>query len=282
MCIYLLTFKTVSTDDYWRYFPRMYPIFAPTPPATPFPPPPYTLPGGFTTDNPIVVDFPLRGQWFAPNTPGKRVPSHGTDVLGERYAYDFMGLAPDLTKMKYFRQSVLCYFLLGARLSDYYGWGQPIYSATDGVVVTAADGCPERDPVLLRDLGVLLPRVRGVSGRRLAYRPRRHPRADRAHPEITPPPAPPLKGEGKIYLFLMGVRCLAAHAHQKKKIPLPLGRGAGGMGENRVKGTNYSPLTYFPNHSIMALLAYCRITGRPLIDPPCGLPGKRTISVIQP
>lgn len=126
-------------------------------PATPFPPPPYTLPGGFTTDNPIVVDFPLRGQWFAPNTPGKRVPSHGTDVLGERYAYDFMGLAPDLTKMKCFRQSVLCYFLLGARLSDYYGWGQPIYSATDGVVVTAADGCPERDPVLLlRDLGVLL------------------------------------------------------------------------------------------------------------------------------
>jgi hypothetical protein len=29
-------------------------------------------------DTPVVVEFPLRGEWTAPNTPGKKVPSHGT------------------------------------------------------------------------------------------------------------------------------------------------------------------------------------------------------------
>jgi len=37
----------------------------------------------------IIVDFPLRGEWVAPNTPGSKVPSHGTDQLGQRYAFDF-------------------------------------------------------------------------------------------------------------------------------------------------------------------------------------------------
>ena len=33
-----------------------------------------------------VVDFPLRGErWVAVNAPGDRIPSHGTDQLGQRY-----------------------------------------------------------------------------------------------------------------------------------------------------------------------------------------------------
>lgn len=40
--------------------------------------------------NPIVVGFPLRGEWYAPNTPGSKIPSHGTNRLGSRYAYDFI------------------------------------------------------------------------------------------------------------------------------------------------------------------------------------------------
>ena len=39
---------------------------------------------------PIVVGFPLRGEWYAPNTPGSKIPSHGTNRLGSRYAYDFI------------------------------------------------------------------------------------------------------------------------------------------------------------------------------------------------
>lgn len=39
---------------------------------------------------PIIVKFPLRGEWLSPNTPGTKVPSHGTDRFGTRYAYDFI------------------------------------------------------------------------------------------------------------------------------------------------------------------------------------------------
>ncbi len=38
----------------------------------------------------MIVEFPLRGDWIAPNTPGHRVPSHGTDIFGQTYAYDFL------------------------------------------------------------------------------------------------------------------------------------------------------------------------------------------------
>jgi hypothetical protein len=37
-------------------------------------------------DRPIVVRFPLRGEWTVERTPAHRIPSHGTDVLGMRYA----------------------------------------------------------------------------------------------------------------------------------------------------------------------------------------------------
>ena len=40
-------------------------------------------------NTPVIVDFPLRGEWMSPNTPGTRVPSHGTNRFGTRYAYDF-------------------------------------------------------------------------------------------------------------------------------------------------------------------------------------------------
>lgn len=106
---------------------------------------------------PIVVEFPLRGEWFTPNTPGKRIPSHGTDMLGQRYAYDFVRPAPGTRSMRFYRHSPLRYLLLGARLRECYGWGQPIYSPVSGTVVIAQDGWPERDPVhLVRDLTVLL------------------------------------------------------------------------------------------------------------------------------
>lgn len=102
---------------------------------------------------PVVVDFPLRGEWVAPNTPGTRVPSHGTDRFGETYAYDFVGVDPDSRKMRYYKPSLLQYALFGIRLQDYYGWGRPIYASTAGIVVQAEDGWPERNPVnLVRDV----------------------------------------------------------------------------------------------------------------------------------
>ena|GEM_PF-2671872 len=38
-------------------------------------------------DDPVVVEFPLRGEgWMAVTTPAARTPSHGVDMLGQRYA----------------------------------------------------------------------------------------------------------------------------------------------------------------------------------------------------
>lgn len=96
---------------------------------------------------PVVVDFPLRGVWIAPNTPGKRVPSHGTDMLGQRYAFDFVAIDGRSRGARFYRPSPLHYLLLGVRLRDCFGWGQPIFSPVAGTVVQAEDGWPERNPV---------------------------------------------------------------------------------------------------------------------------------------
>lgn len=110
---------------------------------------------------PVVVEFPLRGEWVAPNTPGTRIPSHGTDVLGQKYAFDFVGVEPGARELRYYRVSPLRYLLLGAQLHEYYGWGRPIYAATEGVVVQAEDGMPERNPVhLLRDMAMVYSNTR--------------------------------------------------------------------------------------------------------------------------
>ena len=41
-------------------------------------------------EKPVIVEFPLRGEWMAPNTPGTKVPSHGTEQLAQKYAFDFL------------------------------------------------------------------------------------------------------------------------------------------------------------------------------------------------
>ena len=108
-----------------------------------------------------IVDFPLRGEWIAPNTPGKKVPSHGTDMLGERYAYDFVRVDLGSRPIRFYRPSPLHYVVLGVHLQDCLGWGQPIFSVTAGVVVQAEDGWPERDPIHpARDLALRLKHAR--------------------------------------------------------------------------------------------------------------------------
>jgi hypothetical protein len=110
---------------------------------------------------PIVVDFPLRGEWIAPNTPGTKIPSHGTDMLGERYAYDFVGIDSSSSGTRFYRPSLIHYLVLGVRLQECFGWGRPIFSSTDGIVVRAEDGWPERNPVnIARDAGIALKNAR--------------------------------------------------------------------------------------------------------------------------
>jgi hypothetical protein len=97
----------------------------------------------------LAVEFPLRGQhWVAPNTPGHRVPSHGTDFGGQAYAYDFVQVDPRFPgKWRVSKKPFLASLVFGIPLEDCLGWGQPIHAPFAGVVVEAEDGVAERNPV---------------------------------------------------------------------------------------------------------------------------------------
>jgi hypothetical protein len=94
---------------------------------------------------PIIVEFPLRGEWLSPNTPGTRIPSHGSNKLGTRYAYDFIQVDWERNGWPSYRGSLMQYLIFGIYISDYYCHGQKIYAPCDGVVVRISDGYAERE-----------------------------------------------------------------------------------------------------------------------------------------
>ena len=97
-------------------------------------------------DAPVVVELPLRGEWSIERSPADQVPSHGTDLLGQRYAFDFV--RPDHRPGLHLHPAgALRAALLGQPTRGYYGWGQPVHAAFDGVVTAAVDRVPERPRV---------------------------------------------------------------------------------------------------------------------------------------
>ena len=94
-------------------------------------------------DDPVVVELPLRGEWSVERTPADRIPSHGTDLLGQRYAYDLV--RTDHRRGFHVHPAGTVRFLLtGGRTRDCYGWGEPVHAVSDGVIVQAVDGVAER------------------------------------------------------------------------------------------------------------------------------------------
>ena len=94
-------------------------------------------------DDPVVVGFPLRGEWSVERTPAYRIPSHGTDLLGQRYAYDLVR-TDRRPGFHLHRAGTVRWLLIGGRTRDCYGWGQPVHAATDAVIVAAVGGVAER------------------------------------------------------------------------------------------------------------------------------------------
>ena len=92
----------------------------------------------------IIVEFPLRGEWLSPNTPGTKIPSHGTNRLGTRYAYDFIQVDWERKGWPAYRVSFPQYLLFGVPLNGYYCWGQDVHAPCDGTIVQAEDGYKER------------------------------------------------------------------------------------------------------------------------------------------
>lgn len=108
-------------------------------------------------EKPIVIEFPLRGEWLAPNTPGSKVPSHGTNQLGSRYAFDFLQVDWERKGWPSYQIHWLKYVLFGVPLNKCYCWGQDVFAPCDGVIIYAKDGYRERVKAhLLSDLVVAI------------------------------------------------------------------------------------------------------------------------------
>jgi len=100
-----------------------------------------------TNDDNLIIEMPVHGIWITPNTPGSKVPSHGTTDFGESYAIDFVMLNDAKGIKKPYKSSIIKYIVSGVPLSDFYGWGQTVYSPINGKVVAIENNIAERETV---------------------------------------------------------------------------------------------------------------------------------------
>lgn len=95
------------------------------------------LPSRGSTVREIVISLPFTGLWLTKNSPARRVPSHGTDLLGERYAIDFVGV--DHRRRTADRRDLRT-FLATEPVGRFFAYGRPILAPADGIVVDVHDG----------------------------------------------------------------------------------------------------------------------------------------------
>ena len=107
-----------------------------------------------------MISLPFAGLWLARNSPARRVPSHGTDLWGERYAIDFVGV--DRRHRTAARRDWRT-FLATEPAERFFAYGRPILAPADGVVVKAHDG--EVDHVGRRSQLTLIPYALGQPAR---------------------------------------------------------------------------------------------------------------------
>ncbi|MFB6609029.1 M23 family metallopeptidase [Agromyces sp. NPDC056379] len=107
-----------------------------------------------------VLALPFSGTWMAQNSPARRVPSHGVDLFGERYAIDFV--AVDRQRRTADRRDWRSIFATEPP-ERFRGFGLPILAPADGVVVAVHDGEPDHDG--RRSQLALVPYALGQAGR---------------------------------------------------------------------------------------------------------------------
>jgi hypothetical protein len=88
----------------------------------------------------IIVSLPFTGRWVVQNSPARRVPSHGTDLLGGRYAIDFVGV-DELHRTAGRRDWRT--LLATEPVERFSAFGRPILAPTDGTVAAVHDGEPD-------------------------------------------------------------------------------------------------------------------------------------------
>lgn len=111
-------------------------------------------------DRVVELVLPFRGRWLVRNSPARRVPSHGVDLLGQRYAIDFVGVDDRhrTAPMRDWRT-----FLATEPPERFFAFGRPILAPADGVVAEIHDG--ERDHEARRSQLALVPYALGQASR---------------------------------------------------------------------------------------------------------------------
>jgi murein DD-endopeptidase MepM/ murein hydrolase activator NlpD len=108
----------------------------------------------------VEVSLPFTGRWLTQNSPARRVPSHGLDVFGERYAIDFVAV-DDRHRTAGTRDWRT---FLGTEPPDrFVAFGQPILAPAGGTVVSVHDGEPDHEA--RRSQLALVPYALGQAGR---------------------------------------------------------------------------------------------------------------------
>lgn len=107
-----------------------------------------------------MISLPFSGRWLARNSPARRVPSHGSDLLGERYAIDFVGV--DERHRTADRRDWRT-FVATEPPERYFAFGRQILAPADGVIVGAHDGEVDHDG--RRSQLALIPYMLGQAGR---------------------------------------------------------------------------------------------------------------------
>jgi Peptidase family M23 len=90
----------------------------------------------------VLVDPPVAGEWVALNTPAERVPSHGTNFFGQRYAFDFAQL--NAAKTGFSLRPLWAQFVARVDVEQFVAWNQDVFAAFPGEVMAAEDGYPDR------------------------------------------------------------------------------------------------------------------------------------------
>lgn len=87
----------------------------------------------------LTIDAPLRGEWFVETSPADRLPSHGTNRFGLRYAFDFIQVDWEKADRPTHNKKNFEYYIRGIPLDHYYCFGKPVYAPFAGEVVTIED-----------------------------------------------------------------------------------------------------------------------------------------------
>lgn len=94
------------------------------------------------TPTAIPLSLPFTGRWLVQNSPARRVPSHGTDLLGSTYAIDFVAVGEGrATAVRRDWRT-----LLATEPNErFVGFGRPVLAPADGEVVVVHDGEPDHE-----------------------------------------------------------------------------------------------------------------------------------------